>query len=143
MQQRGFVSSTDGRFAKIIIQRESACGHSCDSCGGGCNSSNSIILDLENTLNAKPGDYVIVESKSSTILKSAFVAYIMPLIFMLLGIFIGMRVFKFLDYASYETIGFFIGLVFLAVSYIFLRKIDNKYFKDNDNLFEMVEEEDS
>ncbi len=142
MQQKGFVSTTTGNMAKVIIQRESACGHSCDSCGGGCNSTNSIILEIENTLDAKVGEYVIIESKSSTILKSAFVAYIMPLIFMIVGVVIGMAVFKNLGFAGYETYGFFVGLVFLAVSYLVLRQIDNKYFKNNDNLFEMVSEEE-
>lgn len=142
MQQKGFVSTINGNMAKVIIQRESACGHSCDSCGGGCNDSNSLILELKNTLGAKTGDYVIIESKSSTILKSAFVAYIMPLIFMMVGIFIGMAVFKNLGYEAYETIGFFVGLVFLAVSYVVLRQIDNKYFKNNDTLFEMVADEE-
>ena len=142
MQQKGFVSTTTGNMAKVIIQRESACGHSCDSCGGGCNSSNSIILEIENTLGVSAGEYVVIESKSSTILKSAFVAYIMPLIFMMVGVFTGMKVSESLGYDNFETIGFFIGILFLAISYVVLRKIDNKHFKNNDNLFEMISEED-
>lgn len=138
MQQRGFISTADDRLARVIIQRESACGHSCDSCGGGCNSSNSIILELENTLGAKAGEYVIVESKSSTILKTAFVAYIIPLMLMIVGVLIGMKVFEEMGYANYEILGFFVGMVFLGTSYFILRYIDNKYFKDNDRLFEMV-----
>ena len=143
MQQRGFVSIADERIAKVIIQRESACGHSCSSCGGGCNSENSIILDLDNVLNANVGDYVIVESKSSTILKSAFIAYIMPLLLMIVGILIGMAVFENLGYANFETYGFGVGMVFLAVSYFILKHVDNKYFRNNDGLFEMVEIDDT
>lgn len=139
MQQRGFVSTVNGNLARVIIQRESACGHSCSSCGGGCNESNSIMLDLENTLDAKAGDYIIVESKSSTILKSAFVAYIMPLMMMIAGVLIGMKIFESLSYQNYEALGFVVGLVFLGISYFLLKGIDNKYFKDNDNLFEMIE----
>ena len=138
MQQKGFVSIADENIAKVIIQRESACGHSCSSCGGGCTNENSIILDLENVLNANVGDYVIVESKSSTILKSAFIAYIMPLIMMIIGIMIGMTVFERLGYANFETYGFGIGMVFLGVSYFILKYVDNKYFRDNDGMFEMV-----
>lgn len=139
MQQRGFVSKTDEKMARIIIQRESACGHSCSSCGGGCNDSNSIILEIENTLDAKAGEYVIVESKSSTILKTAFVAYIMPLILMMIGIFLGTEIFERMGFESYEVLGFFVGMLFLGISYFILRHVDNKYFKDNDELFEMVE----
>lgn len=139
MQQRGFVSTIKGNLARVIIQRESACGHSCSSCGGGCNDSNSIILELENTLDARVGDYVIVESKSSTILKSAFIAYIMPLTLMIVGVLIGMKVFESLSYQNYEALGFVVGLVFLGISYFLLKQIDEKYFKDNDNLFEMIE----
>ncbi len=143
MQQKGFVSRVDEKTARVIIQRESACGHSCSSCGGGCTSENSIILELENTLSAKAGDYVIVESKSSTILKSAFIAYIMPLILMITGILIGMTVFENLGYANFETLGFGVGLIFLGVSYFILKYVDNKYFRDNDGLFEMVEIEEA
>ena len=139
MQQRGYVSKSDEKSAKVIIQRESACGHSCSSCGGGCNDSNSIVLELENTLGAKKGQYVIVESKSSTILKTAFVAYMIPLMLMIAGVVIGMKVFKNMGYQNYETLGFFVGMVFLGLSYFLLRHVDNKYFKDNDNLFEMLE----
>ncbi len=138
MQQRGFVSKSDEHLARIIIQRESACGHGCDSCGGGCSDGNSIILELENTLGVKKGEYVIVESKSSTILMTAFVAYIMPLILMIAGVFIGMKVFEYLGYLNYETLGFFVGMVFLGLSYFILKHVDNKYFKGNDSLFEMV-----
>ena len=132
------MSVSDDKLAKVIIQRESACGHSCSSCGGGCNDSNSIILELENVLNAQVGDYVIIESKASTILKSAFIAYIMPLILMIAGVMIGMSVFESLGYENFETLGFLVGLVFLGVSYFILKHVDNKYFKDNDGLFEMV-----
>lgn len=138
MQQRGYVSRADDKEARVIIRRESACGDNCGSCGGGCDDSKSITLDIENTLSAKVGDYVIIESKSSTILKSAFIAYIMPLIFMIIGVLVGMTVFESLGYANYETIGFIIGLLFLGISYFVLKHIDNKYFRDNDGLFEMV-----
>lgn len=139
MQQRGYVSRADEKLAKIIIQRESACGHSCSSCGGGCNDNNSIILELENTLGAKKGEYVIVESKSSTILKTAFVAYVIPLMLMIAGVLLGMKVFERMGYQNYETLGFLVGMVFLGLSYFLLRFVDNKYFRNNDNLFEMVE----
>lgn len=137
MRQRGYVSRADKDLVKIIIPRESACGGGCASCGG-CDDEKSITLELENTLNAEVGDYVVVESKSSTILKSAFIAYIMPLILMIIGLSIGMSVFKYLGYQEYEALGFLVGLVFLGVSYIILRYIDNKYFKDNDGLFEII-----
>ena len=138
MQQRGYVSIANEDTARVIIRRESACGDSCASCGGGCNDSKSIILELENTLKAEVGDYVIVESKSSTILKSAFVAYIMPLMLMIVGVLIGMSVFEGLGYANFEALGFLVGMVFLAISYFILKYVDNRYFRDNDGMFEMV-----
>ena len=139
MQQRGFVSIADDKQARVIIRRESACGGNCGSCGGGCDDSKSITLDLDNTLSAKVGDYVIIESKSSTILKSAFIAYIMPLFFMIVGVLVGMTVFEGMGYANYEAVGFLVGLIFLGISYFILKHVDNKYFKGNDGLFEMVE----
>ncbi len=138
MQQRGYVSTADDKEARIIIRRESACGDNCGSCGGGCDDTKSITLDIDNTLSAEAGDYVIIESKSSTILKSAFIAYIMPLFFMIVGVLLGMTIFEGLGYENYETIGFLVGLIFLGISYFVLKYVDNKYFRDNDGLFEMV-----
>ncbi|AFS78734.1 sigma-E factor regulator, RseC/MucC family [Gottschalkia acidurici 9a] len=138
MQQKGYVVKADDEMAQVIIKRESACGHSCDTCGGGC-SSPSISLNIENKLGAKTGDYVLIESKSSTILKSAFIAYIIPLILMIIGVSIGMKVFNNMGYENYETLSFLTGLVFVVISYFLLKYVDNKYFRDNDSLLEMVE----
>lgn len=138
MQQKGYVANTNDNMAQVIVNRESACGHSCDSCGGGC-SNPSISLNLENTLGAKIGDYVIIESKSSTILKTAFVAYIIPLILMLIGIGSSMKVFENMGTENYETYAFLVGVSTLIISYFMLRYVDNKYFKENDSLLEMVE----
>lgn len=125
MEQIGFVVSVDKDMAKILVRRASACGENCASCGSNCNSK-SIALELKNTLGAKPGDYVALKAHTNQILKSAAVAYLIPLLVMILGIIIGINIFKSIGYANYETYGFIMGLLFLGFSYIMLRIIEKK-----------------
>jgi len=125
MEQIGFVMSVNKDMAKILVNRASACGENCASCGSRCNTR-SISLEVKNNLGAKPGDYVALKSHTNQILKSAAVVYLFPLLAMILGITIGINIFKSIGYTNYETYGFIMGLFFLGFSYIILGLIDKK-----------------
>lgn len=56
---------------------------------------------IQSVLNVHVGNYIIIESKSSNILKTSFIDYIMPLILMIVGI----KVFEILGYANFKTLG--------------------------------------
>lgn len=76
--------------AEILVCRQSACGHDCASCGG-CRSENAVWVtaSAENLPGAQPGDTVQVESASEQVLGMAFVLYMVPLVLLFLGYFIG------------------------------------------------------
>ena len=80
MLQKAKVIAIEDGMATISVERESACGHDCGSCAGCGMQSARIIADAENSLGAKVGDMVEVESETAKVLKIAGVVYILPLV---------------------------------------------------------------
>ena len=80
----------DGR-AEVAVRRQSACGHDCSKCGGGCSElmvSSTVAVMAANPVRAMPGDMVRVESSSGGILKAAVVVYLVPFLLFFLGYFL-------------------------------------------------------
>lgn len=107
---------TDGR-AEVAVRRQSACGHDCSKCGGGCsemmvNSTVAVIAD--NPVRAMPGDSVTVESSTRSILGAAIVVYLVPFALFFLGYFLGASTLSEGMGAAFGGIGFAAG-VLLAV----------------------------
>ena len=75
-----------GQFAELSVKRDTACG-ACASCGG-CDGGR-ILLKTKNTLGAKVGDYVIVETASKKVLAAACLIYLLPLIMFFAGYALG------------------------------------------------------
>ena len=84
MRETGIVKSVDGEFCTCATRRKSACGDNCATCKAVC-SSREHIFTAKNTIGAKIGDTVIIEMPTSSVLKSAFLVYILPLLAFLLG----------------------------------------------------------
>ena len=84
MRETGIVKSVDGEFCTCVTRRKSACGDNCATCKAVC-SSREHIFTAKNTIGAKEGDTVIIEMPTSSVLKSAFLVYILPLLAFLLG----------------------------------------------------------
>lgn len=131
MNQVGYVTKLEDEEAHIIFKRTSSCGDNCASCSGGCEIP-PLILNIKNTLFAKPGDAVAVNMEDSTFFKFTFFAYALPLILMLSGVAIAYITTK--D----EVISAFTGLGFLAISYVILRIVNNNYVKNKSNSVTMM-----
>lgn len=137
MDQVGYVTKINGDLAEISVRRSSACGHSCDSCKGGC-SVQGITIISKNVVGARVGDYVEIKTQTSAVLKSAFILYIIPLSMMIVGVLAGIKIFQKLGFASYESWGFLLGVIFLGLSYILLKIIDRKAKQKNEISFEIT-----
>ena len=67
--------------AEVAVKRQSACGHDCSKCGGGCSElmvSPTVAVVAENPVRAMPGDTVTVESATQTVLGAAAALYLAP-----------------------------------------------------------------
>ncbi len=65
--------------AEVVIERASACGGNCASCGA-CATNRLMRVVVSNKIVASEGDEVVIKTKTSKIIMAAFVVYIIPFI---------------------------------------------------------------
>ena len=75
-------------MAEVVVTRTTACGSNCGNCES-CIFQSELKTLAKNSIAARPGQKVIIESKSSKIYKAAMLVYILPLILMVLGYALG------------------------------------------------------
>lgn len=89
MTQNATVKRVTGDgWAEIEVHRVSACAHNCAECGGGCaelTRTGPVTVLARNTLGARPGEQVVVESSTKSILGFAAVVYLLPLVLFFAG----------------------------------------------------------
>ncbi|MBQ3037543.1 MAG: SoxR reducing system RseC family protein [Clostridia bacterium] len=119
MRENAVVESVQGEYALVKVKRSTACGDSCATCSAQCKNQNSRI-EVENKLGARVGESVVIEMKTSKVLKSAFIVYILPLI-ILFGTYFGA------DFLGYnETISVICSLVSFFITFIVLHFVDKR-----------------
>lgn len=128
MDQIGFVRKVNGDKIELEVRRISSCGGGCKTCSSSCDAPAHVII-VENELNAKVGDFVEIKGDSKNILKYTAIVYMLPLTFLIVGISVGNFIFKSNGYSNHEVLGFLIGLIFLALSLLFIKLIDKKISK--------------
>ena len=81
----------DSSRAEVAVKRQSACGHDCSECGGGCSEmmvSPTVAVVAENLVHAMPGDTVAVESSTKKVLGAAALVYLVPFALFFAGYFL-------------------------------------------------------
>ena len=105
--------------ATVIHIRESACSGDCHKCSGCGAAKEAILLEAKNSVGAKPGDLVTIESETGPVLKAAMVMYMMPMVFFFSGYAIG----------AIWNIGAWIGCLAFAASIGLVVIYDRKVVK--------------
>ncbi len=115
MEEHGRVVEVQGDLAKVEVTRHEACRH-CKACDFG--RTDRIVVEATNRVGAQPGDEVALELESSRVLGAAFVAYMIPLLFMVVGIYLGSVLARATGRGgSASLFGAVLGLALLAASY--------------------------
>ncbi|MDO8886619.1 SoxR reducing system RseC family protein [Candidatus Oleimmundimicrobium sp.] len=110
--------------AIIEIERSAAC-KSCGMCLGGNN--NKMRIEVLNQPNAEVGDRVSLDIQRRSVLIAYSTVFLLPLFFLVSGFFLGeFLVNSFSIGLDPQNFGFFMGLIFLGISYLLIRKIDTK-----------------
>jgi len=86
MKEIGKVISSDSDKAEIMVMRESACGGHCENCASSCSTTVTIIT--HNNAGVSPGETVEIEAGAGAIVGLAAMFYLVPLIFIVLGVVI-------------------------------------------------------
>ena len=76
-------------YAEVFLGRQSACSGDCHHCGGCGAVREKLFVRAENPVGARPGDRVIVESDTGSVLLSAILVYLVPLLLFFAGYFLG------------------------------------------------------
>lgn len=117
MEKNGVVVGLRGQKAVIEIARMSSCGDKCATCSGGC-SKPPLIVEVDNALQAKQGDFVVLEAPEHAIIQSTLILYTLPLVTFILGVVLGLQVFAGMVPINPELTGILTGFVFLGLSYV-------------------------
>lgn len=90
-QKARVVRLLDGGRAEVTVTRQTACGHDCSKCGGGCSeltAREDVTVTAVNPIHAAPGDLVTVETATSGVLGAAALVYLVPFALFFLGYFL-------------------------------------------------------
>lgn len=109
--------SLSGDTATVKLKRSSACGDNCGSCSG-CNNFRTV--NAQNTANAKVGDLVEISMPSKTVLSAAVLVYVLPIVILVTGYFIGANVW------NTEQSGILLGLCAMVISYVVIGIVTSK-----------------
>ena len=94
-------------MAEVAVARTTACGGNCGSCES-CIFQSQMKTPARNLAGAKPGQRVIIQSKSSAIYKAALLVYVFPMLLTLLGYI--------LAYLAGATEGLCVAAAFLGLA---------------------------
>lgn len=126
MEQQGYiVGIIDEKTAKLKMQRHSACA-SCGKCTT-TSEKKDIVVEVDNSIGAKLGDRVAVNMESMNVLKAVGIAYIFPLISLLIGTIGTYYVLQLIENTkNIEVISSIVGIIIMLISFFILRKNDSK-----------------
>ena len=81
MTQTAIVTGLLGnRLAEVAVERISACGHSCASCGGGCSERRIVTVKAQDPIGVSVGERVVIRTETRKILSAALLVYMLPLL---------------------------------------------------------------
>ena len=76
----------DAGNAEVVVTRATACGSNCASCEA-CVFQNELKTVARNLIGARPGQRVLIESKSAQVYGAILLVYIVPIVLAVLGCF--------------------------------------------------------
>ena len=123
MEEMGRVVEIQGHKAKVQMKRHASCSQ-CGACGMG--DSPMIEIEVENSIDAQPGQYVIIQMKNSSVLQAAFWVYGLPLVALLLGYAAGAGAARRWGFLLEETSGVIAGFAALALTFAAIRRVDRR-----------------
>lgn len=117
MAEKGQVVEVKDNLAVVKMARTDACAK-CGACKHGM-AENEMLIEAINMCKADIGDWVEIDLESRDFLKAMGIMYGIPLICLMFGFVLGYNGFKSISYN--EIIGFFLGVVFMFLSYLWIK----------------------
>jgi len=119
MVEQGIVAEVKGEKLIVNIERNPACV-SCKACSMG--EGKKMEIEFDNTIGAKKGDRVKIALDDSIILKGSFLFYVVPLLGLIIGLFIGKVFAEKIDLPMpAEVTSTLFGIIVMIMSFIIVR----------------------
>ena len=116
--------------AEVAVTRLTACGGNCGSCEG-CVYDSEVRAVAENPLGAKPGQRVVIESRSAEVYGAVVMVYIVPIVLFLAGYLIAHAL------GASEGVSIAVSFLALALSALLL-VLSQKKKKENAITFTII-----
>ena len=137
MNEYGLVVKIEDKNALVQFRRTSACGK-CKACGMMA-GQNDIIVEVPNEINAKVGQLVEVNIVMKKAIKASAIAYIFPLIMLVLGAVLGWLLTDIWNvFANKDVTMAISALIFTALSFLLLKLASPLYNKTVKRVYTMV-----
>ena len=126
--------ATEGEVAWVETSRRSSCG-SCEAKGCGTGTLSQILgrktqrMRVENPVDAKPGDRVVLGISESALIKGSLAVYLVPLLALLFGGLFGEMMASQLG-SEGEGMTILFALVALGLSLLWLRRFNRRAAND-------------
>lgn len=138
LTEYGEVTEIKGSVAYVKFIRTSACGR-CHACGMLANQ-NDITVQVENELNAAVGDNVAVSIRIRRALGASAIAYVFPLIMLVLGVLLGWLLSGVWGvFANSDLSMALCGLGLALLAFVLLKIAAPLYNKKVTNVYKMVD----
>ncbi len=117
IEETALILNCDGEYADIETKPQSSCGGCASSgvCGTGVFSKvfgqRKTVVRVVNTLQAKPGEQVIIGLQESALARVSMVFYLAPIIAMILAALLGQEMAIRLGYVSQDPLAILGGAV--------------------------------
>ncbi|MEN6326601.1 MAG: SoxR reducing system RseC family protein [Syntrophomonas sp.] len=114
----GVVIESNGETAKVRCSVHS----DCENCGV-CPGNNAMIIDVTDEVGTQVGQQVLIDKKETNMLLAAFTIFVLPLLAVGLGIFLGYYL-SFRLMISAKLLMILGGLIFGLAAVFIIRRVD-------------------
>lgn len=118
VEQVGVVIAVQGGIAKVKASRH----NDCENCGA-CPGNSAMIVEVQNTIAAQPGQQIVFVIEQVNMLWAAFVVYILPIVATIVGVFLA-QYFAPIFNIDNNTGQIIAGLGAFALAVMFVRRYD-------------------
>ncbi len=122
--EEGIVTKVYSSTAWVKCSKSAACESCsakgfCDT-GGGGESDDDVEVEAINVAGAKVDDRVTISFETSSLLKVSFLVYMVPVLFLILGVIIGDKIAPIFNYDQ-SIFSVLVGFLFLVAAFFFVK----------------------
>jgi len=131
--EEGIVIRVGFSTAWVKAAKSAAC-ESCSAkgfCDTAAGSDDTVEIEAINVVGANVNDRVTISFGTSSLLKVAFLVYMIPVLFLIMGTVLGDKLASIFNY-NQSFFSVVVGLFFLVISFFFVKIKGNKMSKKNE-----------